>query len=101
MPPLSPLTSFLLQRDQLLLPGAPPLTLHRICFDAAAFTPACFAAHDMALPASLQRAAPKRLGVFLAGRLAAGDAEPDPKAYRAALRQTHGRKHGFWSLVRD
>ena len=52
MPPLSPLTAFLLQRDQLLLPGAPPLTLHRICFDAAAFTPACFAAHDMALPAS-------------------------------------------------
>nr|WP_210281177.1 DUF6880 family protein [Methylobacterium fujisawaense] len=37
----------------------------------------------------------------LAGRLAAGDAEPDPKAYRAALRQAHGRKHGFWSLVRD
>ena len=74
MPPLSPLTAFLLQRDQLLLPGAPPLTLHRICFDAAAFTPACFAAHDMALPASLQRAAPKRLGEFLAGRLAAREA---------------------------
>ena len=74
MPPLSPLTSFLLQRDRLLLPGTPPLTLHRICFDAAAFTPACFAAHGMALPASLQRAAPKRLGEFLAGRLAAREA---------------------------
>ncbi|MGY4029308.1 4'-phosphopantetheinyl transferase family protein [Aeromonas media] len=76
MPPLSPLTAFLLQRDHLLLPGTPPLPLHRICFDAAAFTPACFAVHDMALPASLQRAAPKRLGEFLAGRRAA----------RAALR---------------
>ena len=74
MPPLSPLTSFLLQRDRLLLPGTPPLTLHRICFDAAAFTPACFAAHGMALPASLQHAAPKRLGEFLAGRLAAREA---------------------------
>ncbi|ACB24663.1 DUF6880 family protein [Methylobacterium radiotolerans] len=37
----------------------------------------------------------------LAERLAAGDVEPDPQAYRAALRQAHGRKHGFWSLVRD
>ena len=37
----------------------------------------------------------------LAERLAAGDVEPNPQAYRAALRQAHGRKHGFWSLVRD
>ena len=74
MPPLSPITPFLLQRDRLLLPGSPDLLLHRICFDAAAFTPACFAAQGMALPASLQGAAPKRLGEFLAGRLAAREA---------------------------
>ena len=74
MPPLSPLTSFLLQRDRLPLPGSPDLLLHRICFDAAAFTPASFAAQGMALPASLQGAAPKRLGEFLAGRLAAREA---------------------------
>ena len=74
MPPLSPLTAFLLQRDRLLLPGSPDLLLHRICFDAAAFTPASFAAQGMALPASLQGAAPKRLGEFLAGRLAAREA---------------------------
>lgn len=74
MPPLSPITPFLLQRDRLLLPGTSPLTLHRICFDAAAFTHACFEAHGMALPASLQGAAPKRLGEFLAGRLAAREA---------------------------
>jgi len=48
--------------------------LHRICFDAAAFTPACFEAHGMGLPARLQGAAPKRLGEFLAGRLAAREA---------------------------
>ncbi|MDM5091688.1 4'-phosphopantetheinyl transferase family protein [Aeromonas rivipollensis] len=74
MPPLSPLTPFLLQRDRLPLPGSPDLLLHRICFDAAAFTPASFAAQGMALPASLQGAAPKRLGEFLAGRLAAREA---------------------------
>ena len=74
MPPLSPLTPFLLQRDHLPLPGSPDLLLHRICFDAAAFTPACFEAQGMALPASLQGAAPKRLGEFLAGRLAAREA---------------------------
>lgn len=74
MPPLSSLTPFLLQRDRLPLPGSPDLLLHRICFDAAAFTPACFAAQGMALPASLQGAAPKRLGEFLAGRLAAREA---------------------------
>ncbi|WP_394293266.1 4'-phosphopantetheinyl transferase family protein [Aeromonas rivipollensis] len=74
MPPLSPITPFLLQRDHLPLPGSPDLLLHRICFDAAAFTPVCFAAQGMALPASLQGAAPKRLGEFLAGRLAAREA---------------------------
>ncbi|MFM5093321.1 4'-phosphopantetheinyl transferase [Aeromonas rivipollensis] len=74
MPPLSPITPFLLQRDRLLLPGSPDLLLHRFCFDAAAFTPVCFAAQGMALPASLQGAAPKRLGEFLAGRLAAREA---------------------------
>ena len=74
MPPLSSLTPFLLQRDRLPLPGSPDLLLHRICFDAAAFTPASFAAQGMALPASLQGAAPKRLGEFLAGRLAAREA---------------------------
>ena len=74
MSPLSPLTPFLLQRDRLLLPGTPPLPLHSVCFDAAAFTPACFEAHGMGLPARLQGAAPKRLGEFLAGRLAAREA---------------------------
>ncbi|WP_412705196.1 phosphopantetheinyltransferase component of enterobactin synthase multienzyme complex [Aeromonas rivipollensis] len=74
MPPLSPITPFLLQRDHLPLPGSPDLLLHRICFDAAAFTPASFAAQGMGLPASLQGAAPKRLGEFLAGRLAAREA---------------------------
>ena len=74
MPPSTSLTPFLLQRDRLLLPGSPDLLLHRICFDAAAFTPASFAAQGMALPASLQGAAPKRLGEFLAGRLAAREA---------------------------
>ena len=74
MSPLSPLTPFLLQRDRLLLPGTPPLPLHSVCFDVAAFTPACFEAHGMGLPARLQGAAPKRLGEFLAGRLAAREA---------------------------
>ena len=74
MPPLSPLTPFLLQRDHLPLPGSPDLLLHRTCFDAAVFTPASFAAQGMGLPASLQGAAPKRLGEFLAGRLAAREA---------------------------
>ena len=71
MPPLSSINHSLLQRDLLPLPGFPDLLLHRICFDAAAFTPVCFAAQGMGLPASLQGAAPKRLGEFLAGRLAA------------------------------
>lgn len=74
MPPSTSLTPFLLQRDRLPLPGSPDLLLHRIYFDAAAFTPASFAAQGMALPASLQGAAPKRLGEFLAGRLAAREA---------------------------
>ncbi|MFM4942078.1 4'-phosphopantetheinyl transferase [Aeromonas bivalvium] len=65
---------FILHVDSLPLPGSRPLSLHRVCFNPAAFTPACFAAHDMALPASLQGAAPKRLGEFLAGRLAAREA---------------------------
>ncbi len=74
MPPSTSLTPFLLQRDRLLLPGSPDLLLHRVCFDAAAFTPVCFAAQGMGLPASLQGAAPKRLREFLAGRLAAREA---------------------------
>lgn len=36
----------------------------------------------------------------LASRLAAGDLDPNPAAYRAALRKAHGRKVGFWSLVK-
>ena len=37
----------------------------------------------------------------LAGRLEAGAISPAPEAYRATLRREHGRKHAFWSLVRD
>ena len=37
----------------------------------------------------------------LADRLEPGAISPEPGAYREALRREHGRKHGFWSLVRD
>ena len=37
----------------------------------------------------------------LAGRLEPGAISPDPQAYRETLRRAHGRKHGFWSLVKD
>lgn len=66
--------SFILRADCLLLPGAAHIALQRVCFDPAAFTPACYEQAGILLPASLQRAAPKRLGEFLAGRLAAREA---------------------------
>lgn len=69
--PACSLNRFIVQADSLPLPGAAHLALQRVCFDPAAFTPACYDAAGMVLPASLQRAAPKRLGEFLAGRLAA------------------------------
>lgn len=77
--PIAPLAagsrgSFILQADCLPLPGFAPLSLQRVCFDPAAFTPACYEQARILLPASLQRAAPKRLGEFLAGRLAARQA---------------------------
>ncbi|MFM4703468.1 4'-phosphopantetheinyl transferase [Aeromonas bivalvium] len=65
---------FIRHLDSLPLPGASHLSLQRVCFHPAAFTPDCVLAHAMALPASLQGAAPKRLGEFLAGRLAAREA---------------------------
>ena len=37
----------------------------------------------------------------LSERLEPGAITPDPQAYRAMLRREHGRKHAFWSLVRD
>ena len=37
----------------------------------------------------------------LAHRLEAGAISPTPDAYREQLRRSHGRKHAFWSLVRD
>ncbi|MDP4026239.1 hypothetical protein Q8W71_26795 [Methylobacterium sp. NEAU 140] len=37
----------------------------------------------------------------LAARLEPGAVMPEPDAYRAALRQAHGRKHAFWGLIRD
>ncbi|MCJ2084529.1 hypothetical protein MKK88_00780 [Methylobacterium sp. E-005] len=36
----------------------------------------------------------------LALRLAADSVDPDPESYRGKLRQKHGRKSGFWTLVR-
>ena len=77
--PIAPLAagsrgSFILHGDCLPLPGAAHIALHRVCFDPAAFTPACYEQAGILLPASLQRAAPKRLGEFLAGRLAAREA---------------------------
>ncbi|MCJ2005779.1 DUF6880 family protein [Methylobacterium sp. J-092] len=35
----------------------------------------------------------------MAPRLTPGSIDPSPEAYRTGLRTTHGRKHGFWSLV--
>ncbi len=72
--PACSLDRFIVQADSLPLPGAAHLALQRVCFDPAAFTPACYDAAGIVLPASLQRAAPKRLGEFLAGRLAAREA---------------------------
>lgn len=77
--PIAPLAaasrgSFILHADCLPLPGAVHIALHRVCFDPGAFTPACYEQTRILLPASLQRAAPKRLGEFLAGRLAAREA---------------------------
>lgn len=69
--PVCSLDRFMLQADSLSLPGAAHVPLQRVCFDPAAFTPACYDMADMALPASLQQASAKRLGEFLAGRLAA------------------------------
>lgn len=66
--------SFVRQSDTLCLPGLETLPLHRVSFDPAAFSPECFGAQGITLPASLQGAAPKRLGEFLAGRLAAREA---------------------------
>lgn len=66
--------SFILHADCLPLLGAAHIALHRVCFDPAAFTPVCYEQTRILLPASLQRAAPKRLGEFLAGRLAAREA---------------------------
>ncbi len=68
------LGSFILHADCLPLPGAAHIALQRVCFDPAAFKPACYEQAGILLPASLQRAAPKRLGEFLAGRLAAREA---------------------------
>lgn len=62
---------FIQQADTLLMPDLDSLPLHRVCFDAAAFKPACFAEQGMALPTELQSAVAKRQGEFLAGRLAA------------------------------
>ena len=77
--PIAPLAagsrgSFILHGDCLPLPGAAHIALQRVCFDPAAFKPACYEQAGILLPASLQRAAPKRLGEFLAGRLAAREA---------------------------
>lgn len=66
--------SFVRQSDTLCLPGLEALPLHRVCFDPAAFSSECFGAQGITLPALLQGAAPKRLGEFLAGRLAAREA---------------------------
>jgi enterobactin synthetase component D len=66
--------SFILHADCLPLPGTAHIALQRVCFDPTAFTPACYEKARILLPASLQRAAPKRLGEFLAGRLAARQA---------------------------
>lgn len=73
MPPSSPSADgcFIRRADALLMPDLDSLSIHRVCFDAAAFRPACFAEQGMALPTELQSAVAKRQGEFLAGRLAA------------------------------
>ena len=45
---------FVRQSDTLCLPGLETLPLHRVCFDPAAFSPECFGAQGIILPASLQ-----------------------------------------------
>ncbi len=76
MPPSSPpaVRHFIRHTDRFFLPGLEGLTLHRVCFDPAAFSPDGFGEQGIPLPPSLQGAAPKRLGEFLAGRLAAREA---------------------------
>lgn len=66
--------SFFRQSDTFFMPGRADIPLYRICFDPAAFSPDSFREQGIPLPPSLQGAAPKRLGEFLAGRLAAREA---------------------------
>ncbi|MGY3885635.1 4'-phosphopantetheinyl transferase family protein [Aeromonas aquatica] len=72
MPPSSPSADgrFIRHADALFMPCLDSLPLHRVCFDLAAFRPACFAEQGIPLPAELQSAVAKRQGEFLAGRLA-------------------------------
>ena len=65
---------FVRQSDAFFMPGRADIPLYRICFDPAAFSPDGFGEQGITLPPSLQGAAPKRLGEFLAGRLAAREA---------------------------
>jgi len=76
MPASSPpaVRHFIRHTDRFFLPGLEALPLHRVCFDPAAFSPDGFGEQGIPLPPSLQGAAPKRLGEFLAGRLAAREA---------------------------
>lgn len=69
--PALPATDFIRRTDVLSLPGMASLPIHRVCFAATAFSPACFATHGIALPVNLRGAVAKRQGEFLAGRLAA------------------------------
>lgn len=73
MPPSSPSADgrFIRRADVLFMPDVDSLPLHRVCFDAAAFRPACFAEQGIPLPTELQNAVAKRQGEFLAARLAA------------------------------
>lgn len=73
MPPSFPSADgrFIRHADALLMPSLDSLSIHRVCFDAAAFRSQCFAEQGMALPDELQNAVAKRQGEFLAGRLAA------------------------------
>jgi len=66
--------SFFRQSDTFFMPGRADIPLYRICFAPAAFSPDSFGEQGITLPPSLQSAAPKRLGEFLAGRLAAREA---------------------------
>lgn len=65
---------FVRQSDAFFMLGRADIPLYRICFAPAAFSPDGFGAQGITLPPSLQGAAPKRLGEFLAGRLAAREA---------------------------